>query len=90
MVYRLGVWWSHVECERAQHAVASLVDHICQPEISVHQRWSCTVRRISALAKVSALNEIITIGRVNRMPVQVSHIKLGILDLWGQADSVGA
>ncbi len=48
------------------------------------------MRRISALAKVSALNEIITIGRVNRMPVQVSHIKLGILDLWGQADSVGA
>ncbi len=36
----------------------------------------------------SALNEIITIGRVNRMPVQVSHIKLGMLDLWGQADSV--
>ncbi len=36
----------------------------------------------------SALTEIITIGRVNRMPVQVSHIKLGMLDLWGQADSV--
>ncbi len=36
----------------------------------------------------SALNEIITIGRVNRMPVQVSHIKLGMRDLWGQADSV--
>ncbi|MEQ1690558.1 MAG: D-aminoacylase [Gemmatimonas sp.] len=36
----------------------------------------------------SALDEVITIGRVNRMPVQVSHIKLGMLDLWGQADSV--
>jgi N-acyl-D-amino-acid deacylase len=35
-----------------------------------------------------ALNEIITIGRVNRMPVQVSHIKLGMRDLWGQADSL--
>lgn len=35
-----------------------------------------------------ALKEIITIGRVNRMPVQVSHIKLGMRDLWGQADSV--
>ncbi len=35
-----------------------------------------------------ALHEIITIGRVNRMPVQVSHIKLGMRDLWGQADSV--
>ena len=33
-----------------------------------------------------ALDEIITIGRVNKMPVQVSHIKLGMLDLWGQAE----
>ena len=36
----------------------------------------------------AALDEVITIGRVNHMPVQVSHIKLGMLDLWGQADSV--
>jgi len=33
-----------------------------------------------------ALDEVVTIGRTNRMPVQVSHIKLGMLDLWGQAD----
>ena len=33
-----------------------------------------------------AIDEVITIGRVNKMPVQVSHIKLGMLDLWGQAD----
>ena len=32
-----------------------------------------------------ALDELIAIGRVNRMPVQVSHIKLGMHDLWGQA-----
>jgi len=37
-----------------------------------------------------ALDELITIGRVLRVPVQVSHIKLGMLDLWGQADSVVA
>ena len=36
----------------------------------------------------AALDEVITIGRVNHMPVQVSHIKLGMLDLWGHADSV--
>ena len=35
-----------------------------------------------------ALDEIITIGRVNHMPVQVSHIKLGMKDLWGKADSL--
>ena len=36
----------------------------------------------------SALEEVITIGRVHHMPVQVSHIKLGMRDLWGRADSV--
>lgn len=37
-----------------------------------------------------ALDEVITIGRVNKMPVQVSHIKLGMLDLWGQAEKAVA
>jgi len=35
-----------------------------------------------------ALDELITIGRENHMPVQVSHIKLGMRDLWGKADSL--
>jgi N-acyl-D-amino-acid deacylase len=35
-----------------------------------------------------ALDELITIGRANRMPVQVSHIKLGMHDLWGQAEKL--
>ncbi len=34
----------------------------------------------------SAIDEIIAIGRVTRMPVQVSHVKLAMSDLWGQAD----
>lgn len=33
-----------------------------------------------------ALEEIIEIGRVNHMPVQVSHMKLAMVDWWGQAD----
>lgn len=33
-----------------------------------------------------ALDEVVNIGRTHHMPVQVSHIKLGMLDLWGQAD----
>lgn len=32
-----------------------------------------------------ALDEIIEIGRATGMPVQVSHMKLGMIDLWGQA-----
>jgi N-acyl-D-amino-acid deacylase len=35
-----------------------------------------------------ALDEAIAIGRTNRMPVQISHLKLGMHDLWGQADKV--
>ena len=35
-----------------------------------------------------ALDEAIAIGRANRMPVQISHLKLGMRDLWGQAEKV--
>jgi len=35
-----------------------------------------------------ALDEAIAIGRATRMPVQISHLKLGMHDLWGQADKV--
>lgn len=35
-----------------------------------------------------ALDELVAIGRTNRMPVQVSHIKLGMHDLWGQAEKL--
>jgi N-acyl-D-amino-acid deacylase len=33
-----------------------------------------------------ALDELLTIGRVARIPVQVSHMKLGMRGLWGQGD----
>ena len=35
-----------------------------------------------------AIDEIITIGREARLPVEVSHLKLAMLPLWGQADSL--
>lgn len=35
-----------------------------------------------------ALDEIIEIGRVTGMPVQISHIKLAIKSLWGRADEI--
>jgi len=35
-----------------------------------------------------AIDEIITIGREAKLPVQVSHMKLGMRDLWGHADSL--
>ena len=35
-----------------------------------------------------AIDEIITIGREARLPVQVSHIKLAMRSLWGHADSL--
>lgn len=35
-----------------------------------------------------AIDEIITIGREARLPVQISHAKLAMRDLWGRADSL--
>ena len=35
-----------------------------------------------------ALDEIIAIGREDHMPVQVSHLKIAIVDRWGQAAQV--
>jgi N-acyl-D-amino-acid deacylase len=35
-----------------------------------------------------AINEIITIGREAKLPVQVSHAKLAMRSLWGHADSL--
>ncbi len=35
-----------------------------------------------------AIDEIIAVGREARLPVQVSHIKLGMIPLWGQTDSL--
>lgn len=35
-----------------------------------------------------ALDEIIAIGQQARLPVQVSHLKIGIVDRWGQAPQV--
>ncbi|WP_338877090.1 serine hydrolase [Spirosoma sp. SC4-14] len=35
-----------------------------------------------------ALDEIIQIGRITRMPVQISHLKIALRDKWGQSASV--
>jgi N-acyl-D-amino-acid deacylase len=35
-----------------------------------------------------AIDEAITIGRDAKIPVQISHIKLGMRSLWGQADKL--
>jgi N-acyl-D-amino-acid deacylase len=37
-----------------------------------------------------AIDEIITIGRETKMPVQISHLKLAMVPLWGKTDSLFA
>jgi N-acyl-D-amino-acid deacylase len=37
-----------------------------------------------------AIDEILTIGRVAKLPVQISHVKLAMRPLWGRADSLVA
>jgi len=36
----------------------------------------------------AAIEEILTIGRITKMPIQVSHIKIGLKDKWGTARSI--
>ena len=36
----------------------------------------------------AAIEELLTIGRAARLPVQISHVKLAMRSLWGQADSL--
>ena len=35
-----------------------------------------------------AIDEIINIGKLAKIPVQVSHIKLAMHNLWGKSDSL--
>lgn len=39
-------------------------------------------------AFIQAIEELLLIGRQAKIPVQISHIKLAITDLWGQADRI--
>lgn len=38
----------------------------------------------------AAVDEIIDVGRAARLPVQISHVKLAMKNLWGRADSLVA
>ncbi|PZR34907.1 amidohydrolase family protein [Caulobacter segnis] len=36
----------------------------------------------------AAIDEIITIGQQARLPVQISHLKIGLVDRWGEAPAI--
>ena len=36
----------------------------------------------------AAIEEILTIGRITKMPIQLSHIKIGLKDKWGTAPAI--
>lgn len=36
----------------------------------------------------TAIEEILQIGRMTKMPVQISHLKIGLKDKWGSANSI--
>ncbi|MBM3431834.1 MAG: amidohydrolase family protein [Bacteroidetes bacterium] len=44
--------------------------------------------RIEDVTLDSAIGEILQIGRVTKMPVQISHLKIGLKDKWGTANSI--
>ena len=74
--YDPGIYSSHEELVALAKATASLggryISHI----------------RSEDRAFWSAIEEIVDIGRLARLPVQVSHTKLAMRSLWGRADSL--
>jgi len=76
--YDPGIYSSHQE----------LVD-LAKVTASFHGRYISHVRSEDR-AFWPAIDEIIDIGRQAQLPVQVSHIKLAMKSLWGQADSLVA
>ncbi len=44
--------------------------------------------RSEDIAEADALNEIITIGREAKLPVQISHLKVALKDDWGRSSNI--
>src|SRR5438034_1490190 len=74
--YDPGIFSSHDEVlELAKVAGASGGRYISHMRSEDREFWQ-------------ALDELLTIGRVANMPVQVSHMKLAMRGLWGRGDSL--
>ena len=76
-----------LEYEPGIHSETREVVQLAQLTADAGGRYISHVRSEDRWFK-EALEEIIEIGRVTGMPVQISHLKLAMASLWGRADEI--
>ena len=74
-----------LEYEQAFYSTKEEVIDLAKVAASNHARYMSHIRSEDVTID-DAMDEIISIGRVTKMPVQISHIKIGIKDKWNTAD----
>ena len=77
---------SGLEYEQAFYSAKEEVIDLAKVAAEHHTRYMSHIRS-EDITIDDAMDEIIEIGRVTKMPVQVSHIKIGIKDKWNTANS---
>lgn len=77
---------SGLEYEQAFYSSKEEVIDLAMIAAEHHTRYMSHIRS-EDITIDDAMDEIIEIGRVTQMPVQVSHIKIGIKDKWNTANS---
>ncbi len=77
---------SGLEYEQAFYSSNQEVIDLAKVAAEYHTRYMSHIRS-EDITIDDAMEEIIEIGRVTKMPVQVSHIKIGIKDKWNTANS---
>ena len=78
---------SGLEYEPGLHSDAGEVLLLAQAAADLGGRYISHIRSEDRQL-VNAIDEIINIGRVTGMPVQISHIKLAMKGLWGRAPEI--
>ena len=76
-----------LEYEHAFYSTKDEVMQLSKTTAELNGRYISHIRSEDVTME-DALNEIIEIGRVTKMPVQVSHIKIAKKDDWGKAQQV--
>jgi N-acyl-D-amino-acid deacylase len=77
---------SGLEYEQAFFSSKQEVIDLAKVAAAHHSRYMSHIRS-EDITLEDAMEEIIEIGRVTKMPVQVSHIKIGIKDKWNTANA---
>lgn len=76
-----------LEYEQAFYSSPLEVMELAKKAAYYHGRYISHIRSEDVTLD-SALDEIIAIGRITGMPVQISHIKIGKLDYWGRSREI--